>query len=131
MQEHTFLGIQAGIGLVENLSTIPVIALALGPVAGLGAARAVTSHFSIMVKDLSQMFVAGPPVVKRVGEDLTKEELGGSEIHSKNGAIDIVVNSEKEAIETAKNILTYLPSSVYDLPQGLILMMIQIGTMNG
>ena len=102
--------------VVENLSTIPVIALALGPVAGLGAARAVTSHFSIMVKDLSQMFVAGPPVVKRVGEELTKEELGGSEIHSRNGAIDIVVNSEKEAIDTAKNILTYLPSSVYDLP---------------
>ena len=102
--------------VVENLSTIPVIALALGPVAGLGAARAVTSHFSIMVKDLSQMFVAGPPVVRRVGEDLTKEELGGSEIHSKNGAIDIIVNSEKNAIETAKRILTYLPSSVYELP---------------
>ncbi len=44
--------------VVENLSTIPVIALALGPVAGLGAARAVTSHFSIMVKKISQMFVA-------------------------------------------------------------------------
>ena len=44
----------------------------------------VTSHFSIMVEELSQMFVAGPPVVKRVGEDLTKEELGGSTIHSKN-----------------------------------------------
>ena len=29
------------------------------------------------------MFVAGPPVVKRVGEDLSKEELGGSDIHSK------------------------------------------------
>tara|TARA_Y100001970_G_scaffold27671_1_gene33819 strand:- start:411 stop:1958 length:1548 start_codon:yes stop_codon:yes gene_type:complete len=102
--------------VVENLSTVPVISLALGPVAGLGAARAVTSHFSIMVEKISQMFVAGPPVVKRVGEDLTKEELGGSEIHSKNGAIDIVVNSEKEAIETAKSILSYLPSSVYDLP---------------
>ena len=102
--------------VVENLSTIPVIALALGPVAGLGAARAVTSHFSIMVEKVSQMFVAGPPVVKRVGEDLTKEELGGSEIHSKNGAIDILVKTEEEAIEVAKNILTYLPSSVYDLP---------------
>ena len=102
--------------VVENLSTIPVIALALGPVAGLGAARAVTSHFSIMVENISQMFVAGPPVVKRVGEDLTKEELGGSKIHSKNGAIDIVVESEKEAIDTAKNILSYLPSSVYTLP---------------
>jgi len=102
--------------VVENLSTIPVIALALGPVAGLGAARAVTSHFSIMVEKISQMFVAGPPVVKRVGEDLTKEELGGSEIHSKNGAIDIVVKSEEEAINKTKEILSYLPSSVYELP---------------
>ena len=102
--------------VVKNLATVPVIALALGPVAGLGAARAVTSHFSIMVKELSQMFVAGPPVVKRVGEDLTKEELGGSEIHSKNGAIDIVVESEEDAIELTKDILSYLPSSVYELP---------------
>lgn len=102
--------------VVKNLSTVPVIALALGPVAGLGAARAVTSHFSIMVEKLSQMFVAGPPVVKRVGEDLTKEELGGSEIHSKNGAIDIVVQSEEDAIEMTKDILSYLPSSVYELP---------------
>ena len=103
--------------VVDNLSTIPVIALALGPVAGLGAARAVTSHFSIMVRDISQMFVAGPPVVKRIGEDLSKEELGGAEIHSKNGAIDIIVDSENEAIEVAKEILSYLPSSVYELPQ--------------
>ncbi len=103
--------------VVENLSTIPVISLALGPVAGLGAARMVTSHFSIMVEEISQMFVAGPPVVKRVGEDLTKEELGGAEIHAKNGAVDILVKSEKEAFDTAKNILSYLPSSVYELPE--------------
>ncbi len=102
--------------VVENLSTVPVIALALGPVAGLGAARTVTSHFSIMVEGISQMFVAGPPVVKRIGEDLSKEELGGTKIHSKNGAIDIVVKSENEAITKAKEILSYLPSSVYDLP---------------
>jgi len=102
--------------VVDNLSTVPVIALALGPVAGLGAARAVSSHISIMVQGISQMFVAGPPVVKRVGEDLTKEELGGAEIHSKNGAIDIVVDSEEEAIEITKKILSYLPSSVFELP---------------
>ena len=101
--------------VVSNLSTVPVIALGLGPVAGLGAARLVTSHFSIMVKGISQMFVAGPPVVKRVGQDLTKEELGGSEIHSKNGAVDIFVNSEEEALNVTKKILSYLPSSVYEL----------------
>ncbi len=117
MDERTYIPGNPGWNwVVDNLSTIPVIALALGPVAGLGAARAVTSHFSIMVEKVSQMFVAGPPVVKRVGEDLSKEELGGSEIHAKNGAIDIVVKSEEEAIGTAKKILSYLPSSVYELP---------------
>ena len=85
--------------------------------AGLGAARMVTSHFSIMVEELSQMFVAGPPVVKRVGEDLTKEELGGSTIHSKNGAVDILVKSEEEAFEVTRKILSYLPPSVYELPE--------------
>ena len=59
--------------VIDNLSTVPVIALGLGPVAGLGAARLVTSHFSIMVENVSQLFVAGPPVVKRLGQDLTKE----------------------------------------------------------
>ena len=117
MDERTYIPGNPGWNwVVENLATIPVIALALGPVAGLGAARAVSSHFSIMVEKISQMFVAGPPVVKRVGEDLTKEELGGSGIHSKNGAIDILVKSEEDAIDTTKKILSYLPSSVYDLP---------------
>ena len=44
----------------DNLSEIPVVSLALGSVAGLGAARVVASHYSVMVKDTSQMFVAGP-----------------------------------------------------------------------
>ena len=102
--------------VVDNLSTVPVIALGLGPVAGLGAARLVTSHFSIMVENISQLFVAGPPVVKRLGQDLTKEELGGSEIHSKNGAVDIFVKNEEEAFELTKKILSYLPASVYEVP---------------
>ena len=62
--------------------------LGLGSVAGLGAARLVTSHYSLMVTGISQMFVAGPPVVARVGEKVTKEELGGTEIHARNGAVD-------------------------------------------
>ncbi len=103
--------------VISNLSKVPVIAIGLGPVAGLGAARMVTSHFSIMVEGISQMFVAGPPVVKRVGEDLTKEELGGSKIHSKNGAVDIIVKSEEEAFDVTKKLLSYLPSSVFSLAE--------------
>jgi acetyl-CoA carboxylase carboxyltransferase component len=101
---------------VDNLSQVPVVALALGSVAGLGAARVAASHYSIIVKDTAQMFVAGPPVVARIGQTLDKNELGGSEIHTKNGAIDDEAASEGEAFAMAKRFLSYLPSSVHELP---------------
>ncbi len=102
--------------MVENLSTVPVVALALGSTAGLGAARVAASHYSVIVKETAQMFVAGPPVVARIGEDLTKNELGGSEIHTRNGAIDDEANSEAEAFEKTRRFLSYLPPSVHELP---------------
>ena len=102
--------------VVQNLATVPVVALALGPVAGLGAARVVSSHYSLMVKELAQLFIAGPPVVARLGEHLTKEELGGSAIHTRNGAVDDEVQSEAEAFARTRQFLSYLPSSVYELP---------------
>src|SRR5262249_42330223 len=44
--------------VVDNLGKVPVVAACLGPVAGLGAARVVSAHFSVMVRDSSQLFVA-------------------------------------------------------------------------
>jgi acetyl-CoA carboxylase carboxyltransferase component len=101
--------------VVDNLGCVPVVALALGSVAGLGAARVVTSHYSLMVRDTSQVFVAGPPVVARAGEHVTKEELGGVHIHGVNGTVDDVVDSEAEAFARTRRFLSYLPSSVYDV----------------
>ncbi|MGJ8562133.1 MAG: acyl-CoA carboxylase subunit beta [Alphaproteobacteria bacterium] len=103
--------------IVKNLDTVPVVALALGPTAGLGAARVVASHYSIMVKGLSQLFTAGPQVVAGMGdpdknETLDKEALGGSIIHTRNGAVDEEVASEAEAIAYARRFLSYLPSYV-------------------
>ncbi|HKA04737.1 MAG TPA: carboxyl transferase domain-containing protein [Acidimicrobiales bacterium] len=105
--------------VVDNLGCVPVVALALGSVAGLGAARVVTSHYSLMVQDTSQVFVAGPPVVAWAGEQVTKEELGGAQIHGVNGTVDDVVDSEQEAFARTRRFLSYLPSSVYDVaPRG-------------
>ena len=60
--------------VVENLSRVPVVAAALGPCAGLGAARVVLSHFSVIVRGTAQLFVAGPPVVAAaMGESPDKE----------------------------------------------------------
>lgn len=63
------------------------------------------------------MFVAGPPVVARIGEDLGKNELGGSDIHTRNGAVDDEVDTEEEAFERVSQFLSYLPPSVYQLPE--------------
>lgn len=102
--------------MVENLNQIPVVALGLGPVAGLGAGRQVMAHYSVLVRGIAQMFVAGPPVVAAVGETLTKEELGGSRIHAQNGAIDDEAISEEHAFQLARAFLSFLPSSVHELP---------------
>ena len=99
-----------------NLGTVPVVALGLGSVAGLGAARLAASHYSVMTKTTSAMFVAGPPVVERIGQKLSKQELGGWEIQTKAGAVDHAVDNEAEAFACARRFLSYLPSSIYATP---------------
>lgn len=104
--------------VVALLSEVPVVGACLGSVAGLGAVRVVTSHFSVMVRGTSQLFVAGPPVVERgVGEKVTKEELGGSHIHARgSGSVDNEVETEDEAFEQIRDFLSYLPQNVWQIP---------------
>ncbi|MDQ6773560.1 MAG: methylmalonyl-CoA carboxyltransferase [Candidatus Dormibacteraeota bacterium] len=104
--------------VVANLGLVPVAAACLGPVAGLGAARVVSSHFSVMVKETAQLFVAGPPVVRQgMREQVTKEELGGWEIHTRrSGAVDNVAATEAEALGQVRRFLSYLPPSVWEEP---------------
>jgi len=102
--------------VIENLSLVPCVGLALGSTAGWGAAKAATSHYSVMVKETSQIFVAGPPVVNRLGHNYDKDELGGSEIHARNGTVDDEAESELDAFARARRFLSYLPRSVYELP---------------
>ncbi|MDF3809467.1 carboxyl transferase domain-containing protein [Rhodopseudomonas sp. BAL398] len=101
-----------------NMARVPVVGLGLGSVAGLGAARLAASHYSVMTKS-SAMFVAGPPVVARLGQDLTKQELGGAEIQTRAGGGDHAVDTEEEAFACARRFLSYLPSSVHELPPTL------------
>ena len=68
-----------------------------------------------MTKTTSAMFVAGPPVVERIGQKLTKQELGGWEIQTRSGAVDHAVDMEQQAFACARRFLSYLPSSVHAL----------------
>ena len=102
---------------VANLSRVPVVGAALGPVAGLGAARVVASHFSVIVRGSAQMFIAGPAVVAwAMGEHPEKEELGGARAQTRAGAVDNEAADEDDALDQVKRFLSYLPGSVWEAP---------------
>jgi acetyl-CoA carboxylase carboxyltransferase component len=50
---------------VQLMGEVPVVCAVLGTAAGGPAGRAILSHWSVMVKDTSHVFAAGPPVVER------------------------------------------------------------------
>jgi len=103
--------------VVRMLNEVPVVAAAMGSVAGLGAARVVTAHWSIMIKDSSQVFVAGPPVVLHgMGEEVTKEDLGGAQIHYHNGVCDNLAETEADAFRQIRQFLSYLPANAWEQP---------------
>ncbi|KAF9003297.1 propionyl-CoA carboxylase [Cyathus striatus] len=114
----TYIPTLAGLGQsMDAMAVVPVASALLGPVVGLAAAKAVCGHFSVMVKDLSQLFAAGPPIVSRaLFETHTKSSLGGHLIHSTNGTIDNLASSESDAFTQIHTFLSYLPSSIFQLP---------------
>lgn len=96
----------------------PRVAAVLGSVAGGPAGWAVASHFSVMVKGTSAIFASGPPVVKRaLGHEVTREQLGGSQVHTRvSGLVDNEAESEEDAFDQIKRFLSYMPSNVWELP---------------
>jgi len=106
--------------VVDNLSLVPVVAACLGPTVGMGAARLVMSHFAVMVEGIGQVFTAGPPIVlSATRENLTKEKLGGADVHRNNGMIERFVGSEREAFDVVRRFLSYLPGSVFEPPPAI------------
>jgi len=103
------------------LNRVPVVGVALGACAGLGALKVLASHFSVMVRDTSQIFAAGPPVVKRAfGVDVHKNDLGGYMVHSrKSGIVDNEAADDVDAIQQARRFLSYLPINASEMPARL------------
>jgi acetyl-CoA carboxylase carboxyltransferase component len=115
---HTKLPGYALWPLTSLLGTVPVVGIAMGACAGLGALRVAASHLAIMVRPTAQIFAGGPPVVKRaLGVDVTKEALGGwDEVHKRSGVAQLVANSDEEALDLAARFLSYLPQNVWHQP---------------
>jgi acetyl-CoA carboxylase carboxyltransferase component len=97
---------------------IPNLGAVLGPAIGLGAARVVACHFSVMAADVGALFNAGPKVVAGATfeEGLSFKDLGGPSMHCTNGTIDNLAANEQECFEQLRNVLSYLPNSGSSLP---------------
>lgn len=100
----------------QTLGEVPVVALGLGSITGNSAIRLVMSHYAVLVQGISHLFIAGPPVVARLGQNVTKDELGSPEAQAAVGAVDEIAASEQEAFALTRRFLSYLPSSVHELP---------------
>lgn len=90
---------------------IPNLGAVVGPAIGLGAARVVSTHFSVMAADIGSLFNAGPKVVEGATfeEGLTFQDLGGPYVHCCNGTIDNMAANEKECYEQMRTVLGFLP----------------------
>lgn len=97
---------------------IPNLGAVLGPAIGLGAARVTICHFSVMAANVGSLFNAGPKVVEGATfeEGLTPEELGGPDMHCRNGTIDNSAKDEEDAFRQLRTVLRYLPNSGFSAP---------------
>ncbi len=97
---------------------IPQISAIMGPTAGGAVYSPAMTDWVFMVKNSSYMFITGPDVIKAVtGEEITFEELGGAMTHNqKSGVAQFACESDEDAINQIKKLLSYLPSNNMEDP---------------
>lgn len=110
----------ADIFLRNSLSSgvIPQISAIMGPCAGGAVYSPALTDFIFMVKDTSYMFITGPDVVKSVTqEEVTKNELGGSEIHAgKSGVAHFAAENDIDCILKIRELMSFLPNNNMEEP---------------
>ncbi|SLM31614.1 Propionyl-CoA carboxylase beta chain [Desulfamplus magnetovallimortis] len=97
---------------------IPQITAIMGPTAGGAVYSPAMTDWIFMVKDTSYMFITGPQVIKSVtGEEISFEELGGAMTHNeKSGVAHFACESDQDALEQIRILLSYLPSNNMEDP---------------
>ncbi len=110
------------IGLHMNIARMsgiaPQVGLVLGPSAGDSSLVAAGLEFIVMSKGQGMMAAGGPPIVQSALKmDVSKEELGGWEVHGKtSGLADNPAEDDADAIRICKQYLSYLPNNAWQYP---------------
>ncbi|MFQ6070138.1 MAG: acyl-CoA carboxylase subunit beta [Candidatus Aminicenantales bacterium] len=97
---------------------IPQISAIMGPCAGGAVYSPAMTDFIIMTKEISNMFITGPEVIKAVThEEVTMEELGGAETHNTlSGVAHFAAQDEEHALSLIRELLSFMPSNNMEDP---------------
>jgi len=100
------------------MAHVPVVSAALGSLGGEPPVRVAAAHWSVMTRTTSELFVAGPPLVRQAfHSNITKQELGGWNVHAReSGVVDNVAEDEQDAFRLIRKFLSYLPQNVWQQP---------------
>lgn len=95
---------------------LPQISIVMGSCTAGGAYIPAMSDETIIVRNQGTIFIGGPPLVKAAtGEEVSAEELGGGDIHTKvSGVADYLADNDAEAIKTCRNIVRTIHTKVLD-----------------
>ncbi|MFC1945865.1 acyl-CoA carboxylase subunit beta [Chloroflexota bacterium] len=109
------VGFTSGVFPAPAISSgvIPQISLMLGPCYAGSAYSPTMADFVVMRRGTSFMSVAPPSLLKTVTfADVTQEEIGGAEFHATvTGTADYLADTDEDAIEFCRELLSYLPSN--------------------
>jgi acetyl-CoA carboxylase carboxyltransferase component len=92
---------------------IPQVAVVLGSCTAGGAYVPAMCDETVIVQNQGTIFLAGPPLVKAAtGEDVTAEELGGGDVHTRvSGVADHLAHDDADALRIAREIVAALPAA--------------------
>jgi acetyl-CoA carboxylase carboxyltransferase component len=97
---------------------VPQIAAIMGACTGGGVYSPAIMDFIIQVKKTAHMFITGPGVIKEVtGEEISFEELGGSDVHSRiSGVAHLAADNDEHCCRLIRQLLSYLPANNREKP---------------
>jgi acetyl-CoA carboxylase carboxyltransferase component len=103
--------------LARLAGLVPMACVVMGPSAGHGALTAPLMDFVVMVEGAA-LFSAGPPLVlAAMGEEITKEALGGTAVHTAaSGVAHNAAPDDRAAIDLVRRYLSYFPSNAWEHP---------------
>lgn len=101
---------------VELSRKVPQVSIVTGVSAGGGAYSPALTDFVVMTRN-ARMFLTGPRIVEAaLGERVSMEDLGGPDVHSRNGVCQLVADSDRDAAQTTRELLALLPGRLGERP---------------